>query len=128
MAAKRKWDRLYLLYFMYLHLLLFVFLGPHPRHMEVLRVGAEMEPWPLSYTTATATQDPSCIFDLHHSSQQRWILNPLSEVRDGTCVLVDASQIHVRRATTGTPGASFFRLQVDFVPSVHKTMDFTFLY
>ena len=27
------------------------------------------------------------------SLQQRRILNPLSEARDGTCILVDASQI-----------------------------------
>ena len=34
-----------------------------------------------AYTRATATQDPSCIRDLHHSSQQRRILNLLSKVR-----------------------------------------------
>ena len=33
----------------------------------------------LFYTTAT---DPSHVCDLHHSSQQRQILNPLSEARD----------------------------------------------
>ena len=36
------------------------------------------------HTTATAMPDPSRICDLHHSSQQCWILNPLSEARDGT--------------------------------------------
>ena len=39
-------------------------------------------------------QDPSCICDLHHSSWQCWILNPLSEVRNRACDLMDASQIH----------------------------------
>ena len=34
--------------------------------------------------TATATTDPSHIYDLHHSSRQRQILNPLSEDRDQT--------------------------------------------
>ena len=48
----------------------------------------------LAYTTATATPDPSCVFNLYHSSQQRRILNPLSEVRDQTCTLMDPSQIH----------------------------------
>ena len=44
--------------------------------------------------TATATPDLSLICNLHHSSQEHWILNPLSEARDDrTCVLVDASQI-----------------------------------
>ena len=33
-------------------------------------------------TTATATRDPICICNLHHSSCQHWILNLLSEVRD----------------------------------------------
>ena len=46
-----------------------------------------------SNTTATATPDPSRTCDLHHSSWQRWILNPLSEARDQTCELMDASQI-----------------------------------
>ena len=33
--------------------------------MEVPRLGVKLEL--LAYTTATATQDPSCIWDLHHS-------------------------------------------------------------
>ena len=62
--------------------------------MEVPRLGAESELLPLAYTTATATPDLSCIYDLHHSSQQRQILNLLSKARDQTCLLVDTSQIH----------------------------------
>ena len=45
-----------------------VFLGPHPQHMEVPRLGVESELQLLAYTTATATQDPSLLFDLHHNS------------------------------------------------------------
>ena len=55
----------------------------------------------VAYTTVTTTPDPSHICDLHQSSQQRWILNPLA--RDGTCNLVDTSQIHFHWARTGTP-------------------------
>ena len=33
--------------------------------------------------TATAMWDPSRVCDLHHSSRQRWILNPLSKATDG---------------------------------------------
>ena len=40
---------------------------------------------------------------LHHSSRQRWIINPLSEARDRTCILMVLSQIHFRCSTTGTP-------------------------
>ena len=32
--------------------------------------------------------------DLHHSSRQQWILNPLSEARDSTCILMDTSWVH----------------------------------
>ena len=44
-------------------------------------------------TPATATQDPSPIFNLHHSSWQHQILNPLSEASHQTCILMDTSQI-----------------------------------
>ena len=50
--------------------------------MEVPRLEVESELWLLAYTTATATRDPSCICDLHHSLRQYWILNLLSEARD----------------------------------------------
>ena len=38
--------------------------------------------------------------DLHHSSQQHWILNPLSEARGQTYILMDTSQISFHWATT----------------------------
>ena len=38
-------------------LLLFVFLGLHPRHMEVPRLGVKLEPQLLAYATAVATPD-----------------------------------------------------------------------
>ena len=34
------------------------------------------------YTTATATPDRSCVYELHHSSGQQQILKPLCEARD----------------------------------------------
>ena len=48
----------------------------------------------LAYTTAIATWDQSHVLDLHHSSRQRQILNPLSEVRGQTWVFMDPSRIH----------------------------------
>ena len=40
----------------------------------------------------TAMQDPSCICDLHHSSEQHQILNPLNKASDRTCNLMVPSQ------------------------------------
>ena len=60
-------------------LFIFVFLGPHLMHMEVPRLGVESELYPLAYTTATVMPDPSHVCDLHLSSQQRQVLNPLSK-------------------------------------------------
>ena len=64
--------------------------------MEVPRLGVESELQLPVYTTATETPDLSCICDLSHSSQQCWIPNPLSEVRDQTHILMDTSGIHFR--------------------------------
>ena len=82
---------------------LFVFLGPHPRHMEVPRLGVELELELPAYTTTTAMSDPSLLCDLHHSSRQRQILNPLSKARDWTCVLMDTGQVPYQWAMMGTP-------------------------
>ena len=83
----------------------FFLLRVHLRHMDIPRLGVESE---LQLpATATATQDPSHICALHHSSQQRSILNPLSEVKDWTCALMDISLVHYHWATVGTPTVTF---------------------
>ena len=61
--------------------------------MVVPRLGVELELQLPAYTTTTATWDLNCICDLHHSSQQHWILNPLTEATDQTRILMDPSQI-----------------------------------
>ena len=76
--------------------ILSIFLGLHLWHMEVPRLGVQSELELLAYTTATATQDPSRVWDLHHSSRQRQILNPTSETRDRTCILMDTRQVCFR--------------------------------
>ena len=62
-------------------------------HMEIPKLGVKLELRLLAYATAMAARDSSCIFDLYYSSLQSWILNPLSETRDRTHILVDTSQI-----------------------------------
>ena len=74
-------------------LFVFCFLGPYSWHMEVPRLGVESELQLPAYTTATATPYPSHICNLHHSSQQRRILNPMSEASDRTCILMDTSWV-----------------------------------
>ena len=66
-----------------------IFWGAHPQHMGVWRWGVKSELQLLAYTTATATRDPSRICDLHLSSPQCRILNPMSKARDRICVLMD---------------------------------------
>ena len=73
---------------------LFVFLGLHPQHMEVPRLEVKSELQLLAYATAIATQDTSCVCNLHHSSQQCQILNLQSEARDQTHILMATSQVH----------------------------------
>ena len=90
-------------YFCCFVLFCFCFLGPCPWHMEVPRLGVKSELQLEAYTTATATQDPSCICNLYHSSRQHQIPNPLSEARDPTRNLVVPSRIRFHCATTGTP-------------------------
>ena len=71
----------------------FCFLGPHLRHMEVLRLGVKSELQLPAYTTATATWDLSPVCNLHNSSWQHQILNPLIEARDRTSILMDTSWV-----------------------------------
>ena len=75
---------------------------------EILRLGVESELQFTAYLTATATQEPSLISDLHHSSWQHWMVNPLSEARDRTCHLMVPSQICFCCTTTGIPFFFFF--------------------
>ena len=82
------------------------------QHMEVPRLGVESELRLPAYTTATAMRDPCHVYDLHHSSWQYQVPNPLSEARDQTCILMDTSWIHFHCGTTGTPLNSYLHAYV----------------
>ena len=71
----------------------FCFLGTHLQHVEDPSLGVKLELQLLGYTTATATQDPSHVCDLQHSSQPCQILNPMSEARDQAHILMDTNQV-----------------------------------
>ena len=87
---------------------MFCFLGPHLQHRAVPRTGVTLELQLLASTTAPVTQDPSRIGDPHHSSWQCRIPNPLSETRDGICILMDPGRICFCCITMGTPRFSCF--------------------
>ena len=59
----------------------FFFLEPQVWHMEVPRLGVKPELKLPAYTIVTATQGPSHVCDLHHSSWKCWIPDTLSKVR-----------------------------------------------
>ena len=83
----------------------FCFLGLHWRHMEVPRLRVESELQLPAYTTAMWY--PSRVCNLHHSSRQCQILNPLSRAWDQTHNLMVPSWIHFRWAKTGNPALFF---------------------
>ena len=56
--------------------------GPDMWYKEVPRLEVEMALQLLAYPTATGMLDLSCLCDLHCSSRQCWLLNPLSEAGD----------------------------------------------
>ena len=62
--------------------ILYFVLGPRVQHMEVPRLGVKLELQLPAYTTAIEIPGSSCVFDLHHSSQQYHTLNPLNGARD----------------------------------------------
>ena len=85
----------------------FFFSGPHLQHMEVPRPGVESE---LQLpATATVTWDLYYIHNLRHRSLQRWILDPQSEARDWTSILMDINQFLTCWTTTRTPGRSYLK-------------------
>ena len=93
----------------------FCFLGPHPWHMEVPRLGVKSELQLPAYTTATATSDPSHVWDLPHSLWQCQIPNPLSEAGDRTHNLMIPSWIRFCCAMMRTPIFWVFCLFVCFL-------------
>ena len=70
------------------------------------RLGVESELQLPAYTTAPATQDPSRVCDLHHSSRQCRILHPLSEARGRTRHLRVPSRIRFQLCTFYRWGSS----------------------
>ena len=69
--------------------------------MEVPRLGVSAEQYMPAYTTAT--QDLSRVCNLHHSSLQHQVVNPLRGARDWTRILMDTGWFCYCSATMGIP-------------------------
>ena len=65
--------------------------------------GSQARGYSYSCWPTPATRDPSHVCDLHYSSPQCQILNPLGEARDQTCNLMFSGWIHFCCTMTGTP-------------------------
>ena len=90
----RKWNSINKTWFCWFFPLFLVFLGLHPQHMEVPRLGVESQARgavAAGLCQRHSNLDPRDICHLYHSSWQCWILNPLSKAWDGICVLMDAT-------------------------------------
>ena len=94
----------------YIRFFPFFFLKLHLWHMEVPRLGVELELQLQAYTRATSTEDSSCLCNLHHSLWQYWILNPLSGASHWTHILKDTSQVCNSLSHNRTSQVQFLRL------------------
>ena len=74
--------------------------------MDVPRLGVKLALQLLVYATAKAMQGLSRVCDLHDSSQQGGILNPLSESRDQTHTLMDTCWVRNPLCRNGNSGSS----------------------
>ena len=61
----------------------------------------------LCHSQGIATPDLRLVWELHHSPWQRRILNPLSETREQTCILMDTRQVCYCWAMMETPTCTF---------------------
>ena len=88
--------RIYLVlspFFLGLLLLLSSFQGHTHGRWKFPGQGVQSELQPLAYTIATATQHLSHVCIPYHSSRQHQILNPLSEAKGRTHILMDTSWV-----------------------------------
>ena len=97
----RKHEKNQVRDFVLIYLFICLSLGLPPQHVEVPRPGIQSELWLPAYTTATAMPDPSLICS-------QILINPLSEARDRTCILMVPSHICFCCTMTGTPTLCFF--------------------
>ena len=72
---------------------LFLLFRATPTVYRISQARSQLRATTSSLHHSHSNADLSSICDLYHNSQKRWILNPLSEARDGTCSLMDPSWV-----------------------------------
>ena len=110
----------------------FFFLGPHPRHTEVSRLGVKSELQLPAHATATATLDLSRICNLHHNLWQCQILNPLTKARDlmeptslkGLCQVLNPLSYNGNSVTNSLP--NLFQKYLSYLSLANPRADQTF--
>ena len=85
--------------------------------MEVPWLGVKLELQTPTYTMTTATPDLRQVLDLHCSSWQRQILNPLSEARDRTRNLMDLVGFVTAEPRRELPAVTYRCLTTFFFPT-----------
>ena len=82
-----------------------VSLGPHPQYTEVPRARGRIGARAAGHSHSNARSEPH----LRPTAQLMAMPDPdpVSETRDRTRILMDASQVHVHCATTGTPSSVY---------------------
>ena len=97
-----------------------------PLHVDLPRLVVKSELQWAACATATATWDPSCICELHHSSWQHRILKPLSGARDRTCIFMGTMEFVTAEPQWKFQGHLFYRAFhsldfADYIPLVSLT-------
>ena len=102
--------------------IILLFLKAIPQHMEVPRLGVELELQLPACTTATATLDLSHLCNLHLGSWQCQMTYTPSEAKDQTHIPADISQVHFHCTTTGTPRKAILKIKCMSVTLAHRTL------
>ena len=114
----RYFTLFYFILYLFIYFLSFVLFRSAP----VAYGGPQARGSNLAYTTATAMPKPSLNCNLHHSSGQRRVLNPLSEARDRTHNLMVPSRIHFCCATMGASQVRYFKMETQIRSSRHGSV------
>ena len=88
------------------------------------QAGSQSDLQLLDYATTTVTPDPSCICNLHVSSQHQ-ILNPRSEARDPIPILMDINRIRYLPNHKGNSAYVLIEEKVDIWVGLEQQRDST---